>query len=133
MEDLKKLLSLVEEKAPTKYRCFILLAITAGLRRSELIGLEWNDIDFQTNVISVNRVTNYTSVTGGYTDTPKTKKSKRSIIVPPQVIEQLKILRKENHCSRLFVQRNGSPMNSNTPYNWLKMFCKKRYSISRSA
>ena len=36
-------------------RTLVLLAFGTGLRMSELFGLKWNDIDFQTNEISVTR------------------------------------------------------------------------------
>lgn len=123
LEEAKKLLQLIEDKAPIKYRCFFLLAATTGMRRSELMGLEWKDIDFNTRVISIKRVSNYTSATGRYTDSTKTPKSQRCLLIPENVIKELKAYRQENTNSRGFVQKDGSPMHSNTPYTWLKRFC----------
>ena len=42
-----------------------------------MLGLEWKDIDFENNIISINRTSNYTAECGIYTDTTKTKRSKR--------------------------------------------------------
>lgn len=123
LDEAKELLQLLETEAPIKYRIFFLLAITTGMRRSELMGLEWRDIDFSTCIINVNRVSNYTSATGRYTDSTKTKKSQRSVLVPEYVIAQLEAYRQVNTYDRVFVQKDGSPMHSNTPYNWLKRFC----------
>lgn len=123
LEDAKKLMHLLETEAPIKYRCFFLLALTTGMRRSELMGLEWRDIDFNTCIISIRRVSNYTSSTGRYTDSTKTKKSQRCILVPKYVIEQLIIYRNINTYDRIFIQKDGTPMHSNTPYTWLKRFC----------
>lgn len=64
---------------PTKYRAFFFLIAYSGFRRSEMLGLEWKDIDFENNIISIKRTSNYTSERGIYTDTTKTKKSQRSL------------------------------------------------------
>lgn len=66
-----------------------LLALTTGLRRSELLGLRWADIDMKKNLLSVNQV--MVRVKGGYKfQEPKTKKSKRTIQVSDKVITSLK-------------------------------------------
>ena len=124
LEEAKELLNLINTEAPLKYRCFFFLAFSSGMRRSELMGLEWRDIDFETGVIRINRVSNYTSATGKYTDTTKTKGSKRCIIVPEYTINILMEYQNENPFDRVFVQKNGKPMHNNTPYTWLKRFCQ---------
>lgn len=115
----------IYEEAPIKYRCFFYLAFTTGMRRSELIGLEWRDINFETGIINITRVGNYTSATGKYTDSTKTKGSKRCVIVPTFMLDILAEYHKEQPLARVFVTENGEAMNSNTPYNWLKRFCKR--------
>ncbi len=62
---------------PTKYRAFFFLIAYSGFRRSEMLGLEWKDIDFEHNVITIKRTSNYTAERGTYTDTTKTKRSQR--------------------------------------------------------
>lgn len=126
LEEVRQIMKLINEQAPLKYRCFFFLALTSGMRRSELMGLEWRDIDFNTGIIHITRVSNYTSATGRYTDTTKTKGSKRCVIVPQNTVDILKEYRKENSYDRVFVQKNGNPMHSNTPYTWLKRFCEAR-------
>ncbi|MGN1089229.1 MAG: tyrosine recombinase XerC, partial [Huintestinicola sp.] len=41
--------------APLKYRAFFTLDIYSGMRRGEMLGLEWKDIDFPTGVIHIQR------------------------------------------------------------------------------
>ena len=53
-EELEMLLNKLID-GPTKYRAFFYLISYTGLRRSEMLGLEWKDIDFEHNVISVRR------------------------------------------------------------------------------
>lgn len=89
LEEVEQLFVLLE-KAPIKYRVFFTLAIYSGFRRGELLGLEWKDVDFDNNVISVRRTSNYTKARGTYTDTTKTKKSQRSLKFPQLVMDLLR-------------------------------------------
>lgn len=124
------------ESAPTKYRAFFVLAIYGGFRRGELLGLEWPDLDFDNCVVSIRRTSQYLSDRGVFTDTTKTVQSQRALKLPAAVFEVLRqhraaqtqerlLLGDQWHdTQRLFVNAFGEPMNPNTPYNWLKDFCK---------
>lgn len=62
---------------------------TTGLRRGEILGLRWDDIDFNKNTLTVRR----TRVKIGATvheETPKSKASQRTISLDPQTIAALK-------------------------------------------
>ena len=136
LEEVAHLFQLLET-APLKYRVFFTLAIYSGFRRGEMLGLEWKDIDWEHNVISVRRTSNYTASKGIYTDTTKTKKSQRSLKFPQSVMdllreykdeqdeERVKLGTKWQDYDRLFVKWDGRPMNNNTPYFWLKEFCEE--------
>ncbi len=41
------------DREPIQYRTMILLLINTGLRRGELCGMEWKDIDFENCVLHV--------------------------------------------------------------------------------
>ena len=43
------------ENEPLKYKAFFYLMAYSGLRRGEMLGLEWKDIDFINNIICVKR------------------------------------------------------------------------------
>ena len=90
-----KLLDLLET-APIKYRALVTLNMYSGLRRAELLGLEWRDIDMEHEVISVRRTSNRTVREGNYTDTTKSEKSVRSLKLPPVVFDVLKELKAYN-------------------------------------
>ena len=76
---------------PMKYRVFIILALCTGFRRGELLGLEWKDIDWDNDLIKIRRTSNYTAEKGIYTDTTKTRRSKRVLKVQPELITLLKL------------------------------------------
>ena len=136
MEETQHFFKLLD-KAPLKWRAFFILIIYSGMRRGEMLGLEWHDIDFKTGMIHIERSSNYTKARGIYTDTPKTENSVRYIKVPMLVIDVLKGYKQwqEEESSRLgskwvetdrlFTKWNGKPMNLQTPYGWLKEFCEE--------
>lgn len=134
-EEVNHILTLLNDE-PLKYRAFFNLAIYSGFRRGELLGLEWKDVDFENNIISVRRTSCYTADRGVYTDTTKTKMSQRTLKFPQEVMDLLKQLRDEQdnealkqgdkwiESDRLFTKENGEPQHPNTTYTWLKRFCK---------
>ncbi|MGN0629695.1 MAG: tyrosine-type recombinase/integrase [Ruminococcus sp.] len=135
-EEMELLLTRISGE-PIKYRAFFFLIAYSGFRRSEMLGLEWKDVDFEHNVITIKRTSNYTAGRGTYTDTTKTKRSQRVLKISPYIMGILKELKDEQddealrlgdkwvETDRLFVKWNGEPMNNQTPYGWLKEFCEK--------
>ena len=135
IDEVNRLFSVIQNEE-VKYRAYFTLSVYSGFRRGEMLGLEWKDIDWEHNVISVRRTSNYNSVNGVYTDTTKTKNSKRSSKFPSSVMELVRELKAEQEkererlgdkwveTDRLFTKWNGEPMGNSTPYNWLKKVCK---------
>ena len=67
-------------KLPTQFKLFFLMALFCGLRRGELIALEWSDLDFNENSVNITKST--TIVNGKpLTKAPKTHSSIRKISV----------------------------------------------------
>ena len=135
-EEVERFLTLLNSE-PLKYRVFFNLLIYSGFRRGEMLGLEWKDIDFENEIISVRRTSNYTAKKGIYTDTTKTRKSQRSLKFPKEIMDMLKEYKEEqdaealrlgdkwHETDRLFVKWDGRPMQNGTPYFWLGEFCEK--------
>ncbi len=123
------------ETAPLKWCTFFTLNIYSGMRRGEMLGLEWKDIDFETGIVHIQRTSNYTKAKGIYTDTTKAENSVRFIKLPPEIIAILEKFKAEQESEkvrigdkwiendRLFTKWSGLPMNPQTPYGWLKEFC----------
>ncbi|SLN00155.1 Integrase [Brachybacterium faecium] len=84
-ENLKCFLEYMKEHDNiTNYTITLLLAYT-GMRKGEGLGLQWTDIDFNTNQVSVNRTRDNRG-----TRTPKTMNSYRNISTDEAVIESLR-------------------------------------------
>lgn len=137
LDEAKRLLSTIEQKAPANYKLFYHLLAYCGMRRGEALGLEYKDIDFENSVLTINRTSNYHIGYGTYTDTPKTKSSYRSLYIQPKLMEMIKQVQVEqkdraekcgdqwHESDRLFVNWCGKPANPNYPYVWLQKFCEK--------
>lgn len=122
---------------PLQYRTMITLLLYSGLRRGELCGLEWSDVDFKQNIIDINKASLYLKGKGTFDDETKTHSSQRVIKLPPAVIDLLREHHLEQmktaiqlsdtwvHSNKLFTQWNGKPIHPNTISNWFALFIKK--------
>lgn len=80
------------EDQPEPIRAAVTLAVVYGLRRSEICGLRWEDVDFDNSVIHIcNTVTEYNGVTYEG-ETTKTKASRRDLYLIQSTAEYLKAL-----------------------------------------
>ncbi len=71
------------------------LELTTGLRRGELVGLLWEDLDVEKNILTVNK--QVTREDGELkVSAPKTKNSIRKVALPPRTVELL-IAEHEQH------------------------------------
>lgn len=122
---------------PPQYRTAVLLLLNTGLRRGELCGLEWEDVDLEHGVLSVRRNSLYLPGKGVYTDTPKTKSSARTIRLPSPCIPLLvqhRDWQQEYRASlgdqwhesgRLFTAADGGPIHPDTLTSWFSEFIKR--------
>ena len=84
-EEIQRLLIQAKEDG-----CFelLLLELTTGLRRGEILALRWDDLDFRTGVLRVERQVQ--RIRGKLVvSQPKTRASSRSILLPTPVLKIL--------------------------------------------
>lgn len=79
----------------------ILLAVGLGLRRGEVLGLQWEDVDFENKRISIKRSL-LPGMNGYYFSDLKTAKSKRVLTVPQNIMDYLKREKKRHAENKLF-------------------------------
>ncbi len=89
-EELQKLL--IQARAEGYYEVF-LLELTTGLRVGELMALQWDDLNFNTGELRIERQV-YRTKEELLIQEPKTKASIRTVILPPPVVEVLKEYKK---------------------------------------
>ena len=136
VEDLQKFIKLLDGEDITM-RLFFYLALYCGFRTCEILGLEWPDIDFDNNIISVNRDRLYTKERGIYTDTPKTAQSRRKLKVTDEITELLRAQSLNQKKQRLrcgdkwenrfavITNEFGGYIRTDYPGKWLTKFCKR--------
>ena len=94
---------LIQAKAEGMYELF-LLELTTGLRRGEILALTWDDLNFETGELHINK--QVTPVGGkNIISEPKTKAAFRTIILPPAMAALLREYRKEVFSSLMFPSR----------------------------
>ena len=88
-EELQRFL--IQAQAEGYYELF-LLDLCTGLRRGELLALQWDDLDFKTGTLTVNKQV-YEVKGQLQVSVPKTRASIRRLVLPPGVVEVLRAYR----------------------------------------
>ncbi|HHX0196913.1 TPA: tyrosine-type recombinase/integrase [Enterococcus faecalis] len=140
-DQLQEFLTLAKQKESMQYyTAFHLLAYT-GMRKSELAALNWSDINWNANAISINKNVSYTSGQRIITTT-KTTSSDRTISIDEitlNILKKWKLEQKKELLSRGFiVQKDEKQLIFSNPSNgimspnvlWEKLKTYKNFSIS---
>lgn len=126
---------------PAKYKAMIFLALTCGLRREEILGLQWKHFDFEKTTVKIEQAVVYTKQTGVIAKKTKNDSSVRLLTFPASIIPVLKQHKAGQLASRLqlgtkweggespeddfiFTQWNGKPMFPYSMNKWLSNFVK---------
>lgn len=99
---------MIENTKGQKYKVLFMAAVLTGMREGELLGLKWDDIDFNISQINVKRTYNY-----GKFHEPKTHASLRAIDLSPVLVHELKKWRlacPPNKLDIVFPNETGGPM-----------------------
>ena len=136
-KDARRLLELLHDE-PIKWRAAITFDLLSGLRRGELLGLRWQDVDFETETINIVQASQYVSGFGVFVDTPKNKTSSR----PMKLSRSAFILLREYQTwqqeqreicgsywkdvdGRIFTTEEGKPIHPDSLTKWLGKFIKR--------
>ncbi|WP_195943431.1 tyrosine-type recombinase/integrase [Enterococcus faecium] len=138
MEDFKLLSSAVSPSDP--YYLPMMISFQTGLRRAEVCGLMWKDIDFEDETLRVERIMiqDGKDFTLG---TPKTKASYRTILLGDTLLKILKMMKKRQKENKLFygskyidsdfvcVKENGQPVTPNS-IKWYTAKLRKQTKVN---
>lgn len=135
LEQVDTLLSYLEYEN-IKYKTLIILALDSGARRSEICALRWSDINFDTQMMKIDKSL---KVIRGVVDeaTTKTENSKREIMLSKSTINLLKeykewqdnyikwIGKKWQGTDRIFTSKEGNYMHPSTCDHIMRKIVKK--------
>lgn len=94
-EQLRTFLETLKEHAPYQmYVAFRVMAFT-GMRKGELAALKWSDVDFENGTISINKTVAFNNAGKFHIQTPKTRKSIRTISIDDTTLNALKTWKNE--------------------------------------
>lgn len=109
------------------YYEIFLLDIATGMRRGELLALQWDDLDFKTGEMKIQR--QVCRVRGELkTSIPKTKGSVRTIILPPSILKILAEYKKTIDSRWIF----PSPVKEDSPRDPKSMYSKMQLVLERA-
>ena len=101
---------LLDRVANPRARTFLLIALHTGMRRGEIVGLQWDDIDFAAKMIHIqhNAVMSTTATT--INDFLKTKSGHRDVPLSEELEEWLTAQKKNSHSKYVLAMQNHKPL-----------------------
>ena len=107
-EEMQRLL--IQAKYEGYYEVF-LLELATGLRRGELVALRWDDLNFRTGELKIDKQIVRTKA-GLVVSEPKTKAAVRTVILPPPVLNALREYRRTVDSEWIFPspRKDGKPI-----------------------
>jgi integrase len=101
--EIEKLFEALEGE-DSRIKMLFTLAVTTGLRRGELCGLEWKHLDFKAGTLSVRQAIPKFVDGLPVIKAPKTKKSTRTLALPASVLSDLSEFQKECRKTRFHIE-----------------------------
>lgn len=135
--DARRLLELLRDE-PIKWRAIMTFDLLSGLRRGELAGLRWQDVDPENQTITICQTSNYIPTKGIYVDTPKTATSNRPLRLSRSAFLLLEEYKQwqdtqmqklgdawEDKDGRVFTTDSGAPLFPDSISQWFTKFVKR--------
>lgn len=134
------LLDILEQES-TDYKTMIRLLLFTGLRRGELLGLNWSDVDFNNCTLQVRRSSLYLPDKGIFEDETKNATSNRIIKLPQTAIKDLKEYKlwqleqrfkmgdRWVESNRIFTTNDGQPLHPDTLSRWFSKLVKTHSDV----
>ena len=127
----------VLENEPMTYRTVVHMLLFTGMRRGELLGLKWVDVDFNNKILQVCRSLQYTKERGVFEDDTKNRSSERVMKLSQtavnylnayklyQLEQRLKVGDRWQNTGYIFTNDIGEPINPNTISSWFSKFMNR--------
>lgn len=135
--DARRLLELLRVE-PIRWRALLTFDLLSGLRRGEVLGLRWCDVDFNACSIIVRQTSNYLPGKGIYVGSTKTDTSVRPLRLSKAAMAMLLEYKRwqdaqrdslgdawEDRDGRVFTTDSGAPVFPDSVTKWMSSFVKR--------
>ena len=116
---------LLDAVSSTRAYLFCLIALQTGMRRGEICGLMWEDIDLDKQIIHVRHNAVFTSSQTIVSEALKTSAAVRDIPIPPTLLDTLKGLKSSGGSPFVLHTENGKPL-SQSSFSNLRNMVRRR-------
>ena len=136
-DDARRLLELLRD-VHIRWRALITFDLLSGLRRGELLGLRWRDVDLNERTITIRQTSNYLPGKGVYIGEPKTATSARPLLISVAAVMMLREYKIwqdeqrenmgdkwEDEDGRVFTTDTGAPIFPDSVTAWFSDFISK--------
>lgn len=120
----EEIVKLNEVSRPHRLWIAIPLLLYTGMRRSELLGLRWTDIDFKQKTININRDFVSTRTKGNILTDTKTEGSARPVSIPSGLVAMLENYRSTEGKGKTYVISQSKQDKQVDPHNFSRLFRK---------
>ena len=127
VQEARNFIDALSKEDDSRVKTSLTLLIYSGVRRGELCGLRWEDIEPENLRIRIRRAVQFRKGKGVVESDVKTDSSIRNIYLPEKVFNLLRSYRDEREVKSdwVFAQSNGRPISPNTINLWLNKLVKK--------
>lgn len=98
--------TVIAEVKESEYYLPILIAIHTGMRRGEILGLTWEDVDLDSNTVDINKQLHYRKGGCFTLDSTKTKSSNRKLLIPDYLANELELAKKVQDEHKAYYDKN---------------------------
>lgn len=105
---------LLDAVSSTRAYPFCLIALQTGMRRGEICGLMWEDVDLDKQIIHVRHNAAFTSSQTIVSEALKTSAAVRDIPIPPTLLDTLKGLKSSGGSPFILHMDNGKPLSQSS-------------------
>lgn len=122
---IDEVFSILEAASPKWFRNAIEISFRTGMRRGEIFGLKWADIDFENRLLQIKRTVSATKVNERLVGPPKTNSSIRAVMLDDELLWLLKGLKEIAQSEWVIENSRGVPPSPWRVPEYMKAACIK--------
>lgn len=129
IEDMKKVMAIVDDNDRLLFfkKMFFRFLFMTGLRVGEALALTWDDVDFEKEIVYVNKTIFIKNKKEFKVTSPKTKNSVRMVSLDEETLRLFRIWKKQQAALKvnLIFSIDGGTLAKSTMFGWLRKLCNK--------